>query len=180
MDTFQGSYKTAPRDLRYFSAYYLFLRYVVLQLGSIIQSAFCLPAVAFIMTLGILIFSLFQPHKSSLRNKLDLASMLVMVLLYAGLSSIIVTSFLDRSWIWMSQVFVALAIVLLAIVIICSIFYMFGQNLYKLLAKFVLRRRRRRMSRRGGRVQDRSGENQEDFVEQLDVTAEKKPLLLKI
>ena len=30
MDAFQGSYKTKPRDMRYFSAYYLLLRYTVI------------------------------------------------------------------------------------------------------------------------------------------------------
>ncbi len=59
MDAFQGSYRTEPRDLRHFSAYYLLLRIVLLQIMSIIESVYVFPAMLLVMIFSALVFLIF-------------------------------------------------------------------------------------------------------------------------
>ena len=62
MDTFQGSYKIEPYDLRYFSAFYLLLRFLFLIIVEVMESFFAIPTLAITMLLSALIFALFQPE----------------------------------------------------------------------------------------------------------------------
>ena len=97
MDAFQGNYRTEPRDLRYFSAFYLFLRIIVF-VAIISAGTVCIfPFFAFVITLGTLVFATFQPYKNKKHNRLDIISLLTMATTYLGLSSIVVADFLDNS-----------------------------------------------------------------------------------
>lgn len=73
MDAFQGSYKTEPYDLRYFSAYHLLLRFSLLFSTSYIVSSFFVQVSAFVLIISSFIFSVFQPYKNSSHNKVDTA-----------------------------------------------------------------------------------------------------------
>ena len=78
MDAFQGSYRTQPRDMRYFSAFYLFLRMLMLAQPQIF------PSTLFFFTLGILSLvsaaavTIFQPYKVKTHNVIDAVLMLLM------------------------------------------------------------------------------------------------------
>ena len=56
MDAFQGSYKIEPYDLRYFSAFYLLLRFLFLIITELMLSFFVIPTLAFTMLLSAFIF----------------------------------------------------------------------------------------------------------------------------
>ena len=72
MDAFQGSYKIEPYDLRYFSAFYLLLRFLFLIITELMPSSVVIPTLAITMLLSALIFALFQPYKKSSQNRLDI------------------------------------------------------------------------------------------------------------
>ena len=81
MDAFQGCYKTEPRDMRYFSAFYLFARILLLALASFIHNymEICLYYILVFMLLGI-ITVLAQPYRVASHNYLDTATCLISTL----------------------------------------------------------------------------------------------------
>ena len=78
MDAFQGSYKTEPRDYRYFSAFYLLLRMLVIVQVQIFTSAFLFYISAMISLLFAIMLAAFQPYKVSAHNYRD--SILLMLM----------------------------------------------------------------------------------------------------
>ena len=78
MDAFQGSYRTQPRDMRYFSAFYLFLRILIIAQAQIFMSS------VMIFTSGILSLAsaaavvTFEPYKVKTHNTIDTVLMLLM------------------------------------------------------------------------------------------------------
>ena len=71
MDAFQGSYRTEPRDCRYFSAFYLLLRMLVMVQVQIFTSAFLFYTCAMISLLFAVVLAAFQPYKISAHNYRD-------------------------------------------------------------------------------------------------------------
>lgn len=137
MDAFQGSYKTHPHDLRYFSAYYLFVRYLLLQLISTIQSLYFVPVILLVMVLSIIVFTVFQPYKKNSHNKLDIIAMATMALVYTAFVSNIISSFLDVTWLHTSQISGSLSLILVGIFVTGTVFWNLGQNLYFLFVRLV-------------------------------------------
>lgn len=78
MDAFQGSYKTEPYDLRYFSAYYLLVRFILLFSMEEIASILYIPVMSVLMILFTVVFAAFQPYKNRSHNKIDIISMLLL------------------------------------------------------------------------------------------------------
>ena len=78
MDAFQGSYKTEPHDLRYFSAFYPLLRLLMAVQFQIF------PSITMLFTSGILflaasaIVAIFQPYKVNAHNKIDIVLMMLL------------------------------------------------------------------------------------------------------
>ena len=62
MDAFQGSYRTEPRDLRYFSAYYLLLRFHVLLSINIVGSVFAVPVIAYVVAVATFVLGVSLKH----------------------------------------------------------------------------------------------------------------------
>ena len=142
MDAFQGSYRTHPRDLRYFSAYYLFARYLLLQLTSIIQSLFFAPVVLFIMVSSILLFAAFQPYKKSSHNKLDIIAIVMMTLVYTAFVSNIISSFLDVTWLHVSQLLGGFLLVLVGLFVTGSVFWTLGQKIFTKVLKYIAKKKK--------------------------------------
>ena len=118
MDVFQGSYRTKPLDLRYFSAYYFLLRFLHLLITSNIASIFISSMTCFMMVLALLALVVFQPYKKGINNKIDMVALLVMILTYVGITSNIIASLLDQKWLKTSQHLIIFPLVLLAFLII--------------------------------------------------------------
>ena len=113
MDAFQGNYKTEPHNLRYFSAFHLLVRFLLLLSTSYIASAFFVPVSAFVMILSSFVFAAFQPYKNSFHNKVDTGLMLLMALFYVGVSADIMGSSIDYNWLPTAQVLFAASLFLL-------------------------------------------------------------------
>jgi cation transport ATPase len=137
MDTFQGSYRTHPCDMRYFSAYYLFIRCFLLFLIAYLQSPFYFPVTLLVLTLSVLIFSVFQPYKNKSHNKLDIVMMLMMVLIYSAFTSNMIASQLDVTWLHASQRLGSLSIILTGIILFGSVFFTVFHYLSSLLLKIL-------------------------------------------
>lgn len=98
MDAFQGSYKTKPRDLRQFSALFLVLRFLLLLSMTVFTSTFYVVFNAFVLISSGMLFALFQPYRNKHHNMLDIASILLLSLLYVGLAAFFLGAYLDLHW----------------------------------------------------------------------------------
>ena len=78
MDAFQGSYRTKPRDMRYFSSYYLLLRVLILIQVQVFQSKLMLYTSGILSLISAAIVALFQPYKVKAHNKIDTIAMMLM------------------------------------------------------------------------------------------------------
>lgn len=124
MDAFQGSYKTKPRDLRQFSAFYFFLRFFLLLSMTAFASLFYIPFNALLMILSALLFSIFQPYRDSCHNKFDIISLLVLSLFYVSYISELISAYLDFQWLTFGLFFFAIYFIfLIAYVIIVFVYH---------------------------------------------------------
>ena len=121
--------------MRGFSAFYLLLRFLLLLILSTLESVFYLPVMAFVVALSALLISLCRPYVRESQNKLDVAVMLMMIVLYLALTSSAIASFLTFEWIHFSQHLLGLALILFAAVVTGSVFWSFGCNVCKWLAR---------------------------------------------
>ena len=71
MDAFQGSYRIEPHDYRYFSAFYLLLRILVIVQVQIFTSALLFYASAMTSLIFAVVLAAFQPYKVSAHNNRD-------------------------------------------------------------------------------------------------------------
>ena len=66
MDVFQGYYKLEPLDCRYFSAFFLFLRFIGLLAFYFVKSGFMLVVVFGLFLIPVTIFyAVVRPYKNS-------------------------------------------------------------------------------------------------------------------
>ena len=141
MDAFQGSYKIEPYDMRYFSAFFLSIRFLFLLIAYATASVIFAPFI-FIITLllGIVIFALFQPYKKSSQNKVDIFVMFLLTLMIVTFSADTSTSYLDSHWLAAANICVSISLVLFCL---CStsifIWYFFRQKLHKLYNRMASR-----------------------------------------
>ena len=104
MDAFQGSYKTEPWDLRYFSAYYIALRFLILLMMEYYASVFHVPVLSFVLVISAIIFAAFQPYKKVSHNRFDIVSILLLALFYMGYTADIIASYLDLHLLTTAQI----------------------------------------------------------------------------
>ena len=84
MDAFQGSYKTEPRDLRYFSAFYLLLRLLMLLQVHIFPSRLMLFTSSMLFFLSAAVVAIFQPYKVKIHNAIDSVLMILMGIFFVS------------------------------------------------------------------------------------------------
>ena len=77
MDAFQGSYRTQPRDMRYFSAFYPFLRILVLAQSQIFLSPEMYFSSGILFLTSAAAVTIFQPYKVKTHNAVDSILMLL-------------------------------------------------------------------------------------------------------
>ncbi len=111
MDACQGSYKTKPYDLRFFSAYYLLLRFLILLISATTESVFYVSLTTVVVIAGGTIFAVFQPYKIDKHNKFDVILMFTLLLFYTAFASTLIASNLDRSWSRTAVMFMIISIV---------------------------------------------------------------------
>ena len=95
MDAFQGTYRTHPRDMRYFSAYFFFLRFVLLFIAGYEVSLATLPLTLVVLLLSVMVLVVFQPHNKSVSNRLDILSITMVILFFVLRCMLAITFYLD-------------------------------------------------------------------------------------
>lgn len=116
MDAFQGCYKTKPHDFRYFSAWYLFLRFLFLLAMGYFESFTSVPVAAGIMVCSAVTVALFRPYVNNFHNKCDVLLTLAAAFFYISMSADLIASILDYRWLSTAQRMLVFSIVsLLAI-----------------------------------------------------------------
>ena len=138
MDAFQGSYKIEPYDLRYFSAFYILLRFLFLTIMLLMPNNLVIPTLAITMLLSALIFEVFQPYKKSSQNRLDVAFMLLMALLFIAFTANIITIYLN----WQLKTTVGNLILLSGALIILFLILMFAWFIFQRILKQLFLNRR--------------------------------------
>ena len=129
MDAFQGSYKTRPYDMRYFSAFYLFLRVLMLTHAEIFLSQLTLYTSGIISLVSAALIAFFQPYKVSAHNKIDSALLLLMGIYFLSCNEtiLVTSSHQSQKWIFPS--------ILQGLSIILIVLYFILLVLWKLLHK---------------------------------------------
>ena len=127
MDVLQGSYKTSPIDMRYFSAYYLFLRFLCQFIVVYFQSVSVLPITAVVMMVSSLIFAAVQPYKDQAQNRLDLTCLLFITTFYTSATLMLFVYYLDIIWIDVAD------FAFVSSLVVISLFYI-GTWLYAMFA----------------------------------------------
>ena len=112
-DTFQGSYKIEPYDLRYFSSFYLLLRFLFLITAKLTTLSFVIPTLAITMLLNALIIVIVRPYKRNSQKWSNIAFMLLIVLLFVALTADILASYIETHWLTTAAVIVTLSAVLI-------------------------------------------------------------------
>ena len=131
MDAFQGSYKTAPRDMRFFSAFYFFLRFLLLFCEAKIESRLYLVVFAIIMLFGCFVMIAFKPYKSRLHNIMDSVTLLIVALFYTVFSAYLIAMFIDHAW--FNFELVLMGFVLLALVMYCLCILVWTSNILSIV-----------------------------------------------
>ena len=124
MDAFQGSYRTDPVDLRYFSAYYMVIRLIHQYIMSYFQSISVMAIITVLLMITTIIFVLIKPYKDRLHNQIDLISLLFLTLFYASNTLTLTTYYLDITWIKVADAafFTSLMCIVLFYIIMFSYF----------------------------------------------------------
>ncbi len=131
MDAFQGSYKLHPRDMRYFSAFYLFLRVLMLVHAEIIFSPVALYSSGIISLASAALVALFQPYKVNSHNTIDSVLMLLMGIYFISCNQARLMTVLHYGHDWFfSSVLQGLSIILIVL-------YFISLLVWKLLHKRV-------------------------------------------
>ncbi len=140
MDAFQGIYRTNPVDLRYFSAYYLLIRFILQFLSAYFQSFFILSITTVVLIISSIVFVVVKPYKNMLHNQIDILCWLLLTLSYASITFMHTTFYLDITKIILADI--AFASSLLSVLLICFIvflFALFGPYLKSIFLKIQLR-----------------------------------------
>ena len=90
MDAFQGSYRTEPRDMRYFSAFYLLLRVLILVQVQIFLSPMFYYTSGILSLASAAVVALFQPYKVAIHNTIDAVLLTLMGVYFISFHEMIV------------------------------------------------------------------------------------------
>jgi hypothetical protein len=84
MDAFQGSYRIQPYDLRYFSAFYLFIRLIVILqfYVYVVHSHFRYFTSGMLFFLSAAVVVIFEPYKVRAHNTVDCVLMILTGIVY--------------------------------------------------------------------------------------------------
>ena len=111
MDSFQGCYKIAPYDCRYFAGFYLLLRIVVIVLVSWTLSVLFITGFAVACTLGAVFIVIIRPYKQSYSNTIDAVLLLSVAIVNIALQGNTIGCFVDRDNLKPSQGIVVFSLV---------------------------------------------------------------------
>ncbi len=136
MDAFQGCYRLEPYDMRFFSAYYIFLRVFILFLTATIHSIFAFSATTLCLVLNAVLVNFIQPCRSPTHNKMDGLAMSMLAFFYVSLLAMLTTFYLDIYWLTPSNIsFYSSIFIIISFFTIVFTWTMFRHKLRKLYQK---------------------------------------------
>ncbi len=136
MDAFQGCYRLEPYDMRFFSAYYIFLRVFILFLTATIHSIFMFSATTLCLVLNALLVNFIQPCRSQTHNKMDGLAMSMLAFFYVSLLAMLTTFYLDIYWLTPSNIsFYSSIFIIMSFFTVVFTWTMFRHKLRKLYQK---------------------------------------------
>ena len=134
MDAFQGCYRTHPRDLKYFSAFYFLLRVLLLAQTWLFQTSLSFYTSGILSLVWAGVIAIFQPYKVKVHNTMDAALLLLMGVYFISYHNMILHKSLNYSLQWlMSAVCAGIAVILPVSYCIFLLFWKFLVH-FKLLA----------------------------------------------
>ena len=96
MDAFQGCYKFEPYDCRYWAAFYLFLRILILAFFGLTQSMF-FPVITGIILIPVVVLTIIiRPYRKNIYNVIDAIFFLAFVQICFSLSAASLSDFINR------------------------------------------------------------------------------------
>jgi hypothetical protein len=100
MDAFQGCYRTHPRDLRCFSAFYLLLRVLLLAQATLFPTYLLYFTSGILSFIGAGVIAMFQPYKVKAHNTIDTVLLLLMGVYFTSYYAMILLTSLNYSFHW--------------------------------------------------------------------------------
>ena len=79
MDAFQGCYKFEPYDCRYWAAFYLFLRIVILAIFALTQSGYLLLVSGILIIPVVSLLAVVRPYRQTVYNVVDIVMFLTFI-----------------------------------------------------------------------------------------------------
>ena len=139
MDAFQGSYRTEPHDMRFFSAFYLLVRI------SILIQTMLFPSTLKLFTSGILslasagVVAIFQPYKVKGHNTMDSIWMLLMGGYFISYHEVLILTALDygKQWV-LAAVINVLSIVCLLIMLVFLMVWIIASSWIKAVVRKIM------------------------------------------
>ena len=168
MDAFQGSYRTHPRDMRYFAAFYLFLRILMVAQPQIFSSSMLFFSSGILSLASAAAVTIFQPYKVKAHNVIDTVLMLLMGTYFVCYYASYVLGPLKYSghqWVYPAGI-QGLSIAIIMI-------YFFSLLLWKLLHEKIealIRKARMKWNSVGDQRDHSNEEGIESFDRDLDIT----------
>lgn len=123
MDVFQGVYRTEPHDMRCFSAFYLFIQFVLLLTMVTFSVQFSIIVVVLILIISSFIFAFCQPYKRNLHNNFGMISLFALSLFYLALSMEIITVYLEIQWVNLARMLIGFSMLFIGIIAFSGIFF---------------------------------------------------------
>ena len=119
MDAFQGSYKIKPHDYRYFSAYYLLLRIILLSQIQLFPSDFFFYTSGIVIIISAVGYIVFQPYKVNAHNKIDSILLLFLALYFISIHEL--KASLSPNQRMIALLFITLSVIILVLYLILLI-----------------------------------------------------------
>ncbi len=96
MDAFQGCYKFEPYDCRYWAAFYLFLRILILAFFGLTRNMF-FPIITGITLIPVIVLIMvIRPYRETIYNAIDVIFFLAIVQIFFSFSAMSLADFINR------------------------------------------------------------------------------------
>ena len=171
MDAFQGSYRTQPRDMRYFSAFYLFLRILILAQPQIFPSYIMFFTSGILSLASAAAVTIFQPYKVKSHNTMDSVMMLLMGVYFLCYYGTIVLTQLGYGHQW--NVVASIHGIAVAILVVWFLLLLFWKLLHLQIPQALIKKAKESYNsvlRKFGTRDHSNGDVIESFVREIDTS----------
>ena len=98
MDAFQGCYKFEPYDCRYWAAFYLLLRILILAFFALTESLFFIVVTDITLLPVIVLTAVIRPYRQTLYNVTDIIFFIAIVQVFFSFAATSLSDFINRKY----------------------------------------------------------------------------------